>query len=336
MEVAPPLLALQAKLPRTRVTVTRLLPLGEMTIMRLQLACLLSSVLLSPADALAASPVRRMALSRPHVRTTVHVRAAMPALPTLAAACALPTCLGFWKTEYGVSYAYGAATATFSALVLRASSGRLAAAHALCILCYGVRLNCFLLWRELNIERFRKFRETIEERSKASGGRLKRTPFVLSCAFLYFCMCSPLLITAKFAPSPTCWPVLALIAAGWSGFGIAAIGDTYKSLVKARRGAEHLVTGGIYRFLRHPNYTGEQLLWSANMLSGFAAAICAGPAAVRSASPLLAASVIGWAGIMFVLARATSSLEKKQAERYNEFNRYRKVSWGGLGLKNAE
>ena len=72
------------------------------------------------------------------------------------------------------------------------------------------------------------------------------------------------------------------------------------------------------------------------MLSGFAAAICAGPAAVRSASPLLAASVIGWAGIMFVLARATSSLEKKQAERYNEFNRYRKVSWGGLGLKNAE
>ena len=32
-------------------------------------------------------------------------------LPTLAAACALPTCLGFYKREYGVSYGYGLSSA---------------------------------------------------------------------------------------------------------------------------------------------------------------------------------------------------------------------------------
>ena len=34
----------------------------------------------------------------------VAVAAAPAALPTLAAACAVPTCLGFYKREYGVSY----------------------------------------------------------------------------------------------------------------------------------------------------------------------------------------------------------------------------------------
>ena len=40
-------------------------------------------------------------------RRAVAVSAAPAALPTLAAACAVPTCLGFWKREYGVSYGYG-------------------------------------------------------------------------------------------------------------------------------------------------------------------------------------------------------------------------------------
>ena len=40
-------------------------------------------------------------------RRAVAVAAAPAALPTLAAACAVPTCLGFYKREYGVSYGYG-------------------------------------------------------------------------------------------------------------------------------------------------------------------------------------------------------------------------------------
>ena len=48
----------------------------------------------------------------------------------------------------------------------------------------------------------------------------------------------------------------------------------------------------------------------------------------------LAASVVGWAGIMFVLAQATASLEKKQAER-DGVEAWRERSWGGIALKKS-
>ena len=53
--------------------------------------------------------------------------------------------------------------AASGALVLRASGLRaLARIHAACLCAYGVRLNAFLLWRELTVPRFAEFRETVE------------------------------------------------------------------------------------------------------------------------------------------------------------------------------
>ena len=54
-------------------------------------------------------------------RRAVAVAAAPAALPTLAAACAVPTCLGFYKREYGVSYGYGLSIAAAAGLVLKRS-----------------------------------------------------------------------------------------------------------------------------------------------------------------------------------------------------------------------
>ena len=55
----------------------------------------------------------------------------MLAVSTVVAACTVPTLLGFWKAEYGVSYAYGAAMATCGALILPSSTTTLARAHAI-------------------------------------------------------------------------------------------------------------------------------------------------------------------------------------------------------------
>ena len=260
------------------------------------------------------------------------VAAALPTLPVIAAACAVPTCLGYWKTEYGVSYAYGFATALMGALVLRAGPPTaVATMHAAALVAYGTRLNAFLLWRELSVARFREFREKIEARTVAAGGRLKRTPFILSCALLYACMAAPILVSARaVAPGLA---TAALVAAAWAGLLLAAIGDLTKSWVKARRGPDALVTSGVFRLFRHPNYTGEQILWTANLLAGFAAAASGGAAARRASLGWLGASVVGWAGIMFVLAQATANLEKKQEERMiGEFERWKKGSWGGVSL----
>ena len=87
---------------------------------------------------------------------------------------------------------------------------------------------------------------------------------------------------------------------------------------------------GPYKFFRHPNYTGEQILWTANMLSAFVAALGAG--STRLVAGTLVASVVGWLGIMFVLGKATANLEAKQAKRFEAFQKWRASAWGGICL----
>ena len=135
---------------------------------------------------------------------------AAPAVLPLAAACTLPTLLGYWKSEYGVSYAYGAAMLTTGAMALSAApaGANLVRAHASCVALYGLRLNLFLLYRELCIPRFREFRENIEARATARGSRLARTPFILSCSLLYLGMACPLVIVGGAASLGRAGPFL--------------------------------------------------------------------------------------------------------------------------------
>ena len=106
---------------------------------------------------------------------------AMPTAPVLCAACTIPTLLGFWKSEYGVSYAYALATLAAGALVIKAAKTQVAALHAGCLCLYGLRLGLFLVYRELTIQRFREFRDKIETRATERGSRLSRTPFIMGC-----------------------------------------------------------------------------------------------------------------------------------------------------------
>ena len=189
-------------------------------------------------------------------RRAVVAAAAPAALPTLAAACAVPTCLGFYKREYGVSYAYGLSIAAAAGLVLRSEPTGIARAHALVHVLYGVRLCAFLLWRELAVAKFRKLREKIE-RSAPQGSRLKRAPFITQCALLYWLMTLPVVASARGAAPAGLRGALASIACvgAWAGFGLAAVGDGYKSFAK-RRDPGKLVTGGPYALF--------QPVWTSN------------------------------------------------------------------------
>lgn len=264
------------------------------------------------------------------------LRSAAPALPVAAAAALGPTLLGFWKREYGVSYGYGVAMALIAALTLLQSGPpltALAAALAAVHLLYGVRLTLFLLYRETCIPRFREFRERVEERAPSS--RLSRTPFIVSCALLYLWMSAPVLLTAG-APEIGCsvgraasW---AGVAAAALGFLVAAVGDAQKSIVKARSGENTLVTTGVFKYLRHPNYTGELLLWSASTFVGMVSTVA------HFSWPRLggaASSLLGLLGIGFVLARAAANLEKRQRETYGDdpaYEEWLKSSWAGVTL----
>ena len=131
-----------------------------MTVLRLVLICpaLAASLIITPHHRRGPSLAPQLLAHRAAAPVL-----ALPSTAALAAASTIPTLLGFWKSEYGVSYAYGFAMAAAGAMHL-ANPSPLAVAHAAVVLAYGARLNLFLLYRELAIPRFRKFRETIEVR----------------------------------------------------------------------------------------------------------------------------------------------------------------------------
>ena len=317
--------------------------------------------------------------------TAVAATITLPATSSLVLACVLPTLLGFYKSEYGVSYGYGTAMVASSYLVLssiasasgssllpsrvtpssiipavqsflctlKSLTSSLPAFHAASLLFYGTRLNLFLLYRELCLPRFRAMRERIEERAKKQGSRIKRTPFIASCAFLYYCMMCPLLVTSKLCeglsmgrfaaggPVTLLEQILrALIGLTLAGFMLGAIGDLNKSIGKMAKGEDALITGGVFRFFRHPNYTGEVIGWVSNCLAAFAAVAWKGAkgeglAVWKNQTPYLLLSVLGAMGITFVLGTATAGLEFRQHEKYGDTEEYKtwvKKSWVGFNM----
>lgn len=267
----------------------------------------------------------------------------MTSLPELAAVCTVPTLLGLWKREYGVSYAYGIAMAASAAVVIASESlTGLSRWHAFAHLTYGLRLCAFLLWREIYVPKFRELREKIEKRAPPEKGTslptrvlsriVSRAPFILGCSLLYFCMSLPLLSSARCPYPHNDVLVRPLLILAYAGLAVAAVGDLHKSLAKARRGERALVTSGLYALLRHPNYTGEQVLWAASALVGV---LLSTPLAfpVKTLSTW-AAILLGQLGIQFVLMQATTSLNKRQRETYaNEPDYENWRAFAGFELK---
>merc|ERR1711935_516515 len=112
---------------------------------------------------------------------------------------------------------------------------------------------------------------------------------------------------------------MATLAVGFGGFLLAAVADWYKSMVKARDGPDTLVRTGPYRYLRHPNYTGDIVGWTCLCLLVPLLSVVGGSGSVRRAViPSLLSSIVGWAGMVFqvMIREATEGLEKKHKEKY--------------------
>lgn len=282
----------------------------------------------------------------------------LPSIKTILTTCLIPSIAGLYRYEYTVSYAYGIATSSSAFLVFKSILSSpssplsiITKIHAAALIFYGIRLNLFLLYREVFIQRFRKFREKIEDRqlSKEGGGSNKlksRIPFILSCACLYAGLASPPFIIARLMDMGASFSSEVLLVyktmayLSWFGFGLAAIGDIAKSVSKAKNGEDHIVTGGVFQFVRHPNYFGEMVGWSSSLMASIlmvtttASSMGVGLVLKNVVSPLLLACS-GTMGILFVLLSATTNLEKRQMEKYGDNEDYKtwvKSSWAGITL----
>ena len=126
-----------------------------------------------------------------------------------------------------------------------------------------------------------------------------------------------------------------------------AFGDLNKTMGKALQGEDALITGGIFRFFRHPNYTGEVIGWVSSCFAAFLAVAWKASAGAgggnlalwKSMAPYLLLSVMGATGISFVLATATTGLEFRQNEKYgatDEYQTWIKKSWVGFKMTPAQ
>lgn len=302
----------------------------------------------------------------------------LPNLNLLWMASFIPSCLGFLRTGYTVSYGYGGAMAASGIIQLLAmlklgyaSSGETvnAIAHASLYICYGIRLCLFLLYRQIKLPEV----VPMTKREASILERMKRLPLVLGCATLFYFMsgvpfrimgyCVGMEVIRPAWDRPT-WQLRSrkTLLIGAFGFALAAFSDWYKCRMKAKEGKEKLVTTGPFRFLRHPNYTGEMIGWTAccvlvpfmeiaRMLTSngrllkFDSAVKNGKAVMtkvadyvnpfsieyhgnvfRALTPWMAVATIGWWGMTyFVLANeATEGSEKKQKEKYGGTEEYEK------------
>lgn len=263
-------------------------------------------------------------------------------VPTLFTSIALPSSLGFWKREYGVSYGYGGSLLGFSYwtyLKSKEINNKIGMIHSALHMIYGARLIIFLLYREIFIPKFRELTRKIEDASPPS--RIQRAPFIIQCGLLYFFMSCPLLFTTSL-PSSTftntaITTTILKTLLGISSFGLFCeiIGDTHKSISKAINGQSHLVTNGLFSIFRHPNYTGELILWSSSTLTGILSFFLLNHFTTTTYF-LAISSLFGLLGISFVLAQAAGGLERRQQHVYGNTDKYKqwiKKSWEGVVLK---
>eukprot|EP00532_Pseudo-nitzschia_australis_P009392 CAMPEP_0168179152 /NCGR_PEP_ID=MMETSP0139_2-20121125/9653_1 /TAXON_ID=44445 /ORGANISM="Pseudo-nitzschia australis, Strain 10249 10 AB" /LENGTH=367 /DNA_ID=CAMNT_0008098887 /DNA_START=83 /DNA_END=1186 /DNA_ORIENTATION=- len=270
--------------------------------------------------------------------TTTALSAAVPVqlLPgPFVAAAVIPTCIGLWRTGFAVSFGYGGAMLVSGVVQLAGSLRGPSEAmlplklHAAIYVFYGARLCGFLFHRQK-----KSLLGGMKRRDATLAERFKRLPIILGCSGLYYCMaCCPMKILALDNPTTSVANAAAL-AIGFLGMLLAAVGDWYKSKIKARDGVNTLVTSGPFRYFRHPNYTGEMIGWTSLCLLTPALSCLGSSSNLRRMIPLLLSSIVGWAGIVFAVLGldATAGLEKKQREKYGgtpEYEAWVKTSWSG-------
>ena len=135
----------------------------------------------------------------------------------------------------------------------------------------------------------------------------------LGISILYVCMFSPI-IFALISISRN--PYIAYTGAGIMGLGLLleTIGDYQKSTFK-KENPKLFCNTGLYKWVRCPNYFGEILIWTGNLIVGISFF-------VGWWQWLIA--LFGWICIVLIMMGSTKRLEKKQLERYGEDPEFQK------------
>jgi steroid 5-alpha reductase family enzyme len=247
-------------------------------------------------------------------------------LPTatlfLAFVCLFVSAIGFKKYVYFISIGYGysiAAMSIASLAIAGASASAITWIEALLLCAYGLRLGTYLVIRE-DKSAYRATQAADGDRLGAVGFGTKFGIWVM-VSVLYILMFMPMLsrfaAESKLAADPA--PALGIVGIAITALGIAieSIADAQKALAK-RRAPKRFCDSGLYRIMRCPNYFGEMLVWTGNLIAG---------AALLRTWLAWGFATIGYICIVLIMIGSARRLEIKQETRYGadpEFQVYTK------------
>jgi steroid 5-alpha reductase family enzyme len=178
------------------------------------------------------------------------------------------------------------------------------------IVLWGLRLGGYLLYRIMKIGRDRRFDEIRENPISFLGFWLMQG---LTCGIVSF----PVLAAFESNSVLGIWAII-FIAVALVGWVIETVADAQKFRFKMKH-PDDFISSGLWRKLRHPNYTGELLFWWALFFM-----------ALSRGAPLWTVAGPFWITFIIIFFSGIPPLEKKWKEKYMsdpEFQEYWKSSW---------
>jgi len=245
-----------------------------------------------------------------HGSSSVHSIAALAAIMALAVLIPITQ----YRILYGISVGY-AASMLVAAVVLwdtfRPDPYILASLLTANVIVYGIRLSLYLLIRDWTGWKPKGFGPGMQL------SRVRRVPFSIALAALYALMVSPLWYVLQGTSVATeddkqhfsrAYVLLLGLAVSCVGNLMETVADLQKYVAKQGRSPKvfHGPTRGFYRITRHPNYTGEVLVYFGLFLAGIPFYDRAG----------WIASSIGLASIVGIMKSSTKRLEQRHKENY--------------------
>ena len=225
-------------------------------------------------------------------------------------------CIGFKRFVWFMSVGYGLSTAGIGATLLimsllRQNYSAIYLVQCIVIIVYGIRLGGFLLFRELKNESYR-------QKSREVGGDTTVPVFV--AAVMWIC-CGLLYIMQNASPiyrllNGTGNTVNIALYIGTFisiiGIYIEAAADSQKSEAK-KINPNMPAMNGLYKYCRCPNYFGEMLFWTGNIITGIGALAGIGQ------------WIIGLAGyiiIIYVMMSGAKRVEGRHIKHYGNNEAY--------------
>lgn len=218
----------------------------------------------------------------------------------------LISALGFKRSDWFISLGYGFSITALAVLFGLANLGSLGLLDVLQLVLlagYGLRLALHLIQRE-RAASFGAELAASEDRSRRIQGGVKVAIWI-GVSLLYVTMAGPTAFVLPVSESSAVQVLGVLLMA--AGLALEGVADAEKSAAKRERPGE-LVTTGLYRWVRFPNYFGEMVFWLGHFVTGVAT--------YRSVAAWLIATV-GLVCIQLVMLGSARRLELKQSERYS-------------------